>query len=605
MQVTKKLAGHSARTASWSTNVGNESGEVLMSVLTTSEGTGLKPMTQGLVRRYAAAGEAPPELLYVDRDCCVKAGEVSKLQQMFAPWDILVRLDVWHFMRRFTLGCTTDAHPLYGTFMSKLSACIFQWDDGDMKLLRAAKKAELQGKSSHAPTATQVDGAVSKKEMALHCRRQTRGVANTSMLIQELLNSMTGLTDFLAVPLFNKEKMDAIWEVQRKHVRCIQDPPGVVLYTKVRSLGKGGVKLPVYRCGRGSTSLESFHLHLNRFIPGSSASAMHFQMYLLEGLARWNVDRGLAALRLEEAPLRCFDVRLKESVEDLSRSVLGKSQFAEYRTPGLYTGELIGVEYLLSQTGESLSQLAADALGEIPEEANDEDEGYEEADDATVPLLEHTDEPSPSQTATSPLTSSPSAPASSPEPSRRTAALLSSGSDMETGGLDTSGMDTSGMDTAGDTTGDESESVDSKGIPGWDRVDRLASYLVHLESDDTLSLTDIQVADLIALYGRLNPYDRERTVYSPRHKKKQIHGRFKSTKGQSRVIAGTESTQRSFLGTGTPAQWPSCNRIVEAVCLKLCAMYASPRHGVSGTPDDSRRPRPSQDGIQRTGQHCR
>ncbi|XP_065910925.1 uncharacterized protein [Dysidea avara] len=32
-----------------------------------------------------------------------------------------------------------------------------------------------------------------------------------------------------------------------------------------------------------------------RFIPGSSASDVHFQAYLLEGLARWNQARTLAA----------------------------------------------------------------------------------------------------------------------------------------------------------------------------------------------------------------------------------------------------------------------------------------------------------------------
>ncbi len=37
-----------------------------------------------------------------------------------------------------------------------------------------------------------------------------------------------------------------------------------------RHLGqpKGGLTLPVYCCARGSTSLESFHNHLNRLIPG-------------------------------------------------------------------------------------------------------------------------------------------------------------------------------------------------------------------------------------------------------------------------------------------------------------------------------------------------
>ena len=70
-------------------------------------------------------------------------------------------------------------------------------------------------------------------------------------------------TDALGMPLLREEMKD-IWEEQRHHVKCIQDPPSVQLYTEIARLVKGGISLPVYRCARGSTSLESFHLHLAR-----------------------------------------------------------------------------------------------------------------------------------------------------------------------------------------------------------------------------------------------------------------------------------------------------------------------------------------------------
>ena len=41
---------------------------------------------------------------------------------------------------------------------------------------------------------------------------------------------------------------------------------GVSLYTNTGSITKGGVVLPVLQCARGTTSLESFHLHLARFV---------------------------------------------------------------------------------------------------------------------------------------------------------------------------------------------------------------------------------------------------------------------------------------------------------------------------------------------------
>lgn len=59
-KVTKKLAGTAADTAAWVTNVGNEHGQVLVSVLTAGEGEGLLPMAAGLMERYRLAGVAPP-----------------------------------------------------------------------------------------------------------------------------------------------------------------------------------------------------------------------------------------------------------------------------------------------------------------------------------------------------------------------------------------------------------------------------------------------------------------------------------------------------------------------------------------------------------------
>ena len=79
-KVCKKLQGAAANTAQWVTNVGNERGEVVMSVLTESEGVeGLKRMADGLMERYEKAGEAPPKVLYTDRDCCSRHS-TSKLK---------------------------------------------------------------------------------------------------------------------------------------------------------------------------------------------------------------------------------------------------------------------------------------------------------------------------------------------------------------------------------------------------------------------------------------------------------------------------------------------------------------------------------------------
>lgn len=271
MQITKKLSGIAKGTALWLTSVSNEVGQILISVLTAQEGPALDRMAADLVRWFTDAGVAPPQLLYVDSDCCREGGGQTKLQQRFGGWpDLVVKLDIYHYMRRLAGGCTKDAHPLYPIFMAKLSCCIFGWDKDGVCLLRQAKRAQLKREGVPGITDTMVDQRITKEELALHCRRRTRGEQQTIIMVEHLLNELMGIKgrDFLGVPLLDQERMKYIWQVQKRHVKCIQDESGVLLYTQTGTTTKEGIVLPNYRCARGSTSLESFHLHLNRFIPG-------------------------------------------------------------------------------------------------------------------------------------------------------------------------------------------------------------------------------------------------------------------------------------------------------------------------------------------------
>ena len=59
--MVKKLQGAAAGTATWVTNIGNEQGEVLISVVTESEGLlSLKPMADGLMKRLVRSA---PQIL--------------------------------------------------------------------------------------------------------------------------------------------------------------------------------------------------------------------------------------------------------------------------------------------------------------------------------------------------------------------------------------------------------------------------------------------------------------------------------------------------------------------------------------------------------------
>ena len=48
---------------------------------------------------------------------------------------------IWHFMRRKAVGCTSESHSLYGTYMSRLPGCVFEWDANDVYNLKEARRA--------------------------------------------------------------------------------------------------------------------------------------------------------------------------------------------------------------------------------------------------------------------------------------------------------------------------------------------------------------------------------------------------------------------------------------------------------------------------------
>ncbi|XP_019907863.3 uncharacterized protein LOC109616471 [Esox lucius] len=343
---------------------------------------------------------APPVLLYVDCGCCVEQGQ-SKLQGRFGGWpDLYIRLDIWHFMRRLAAGCTTDAHPLYPTFMSRLSVCIFKWDAGDVALLRQSQREQLRREGVPVSTNDMVDRHITKNDLALYCRRRTRGEVATMRCIDHLLQELMGDKgrDLLGVPPLDWVRMEHIWRVQQRHVKCIQDVPGVPLYTeKGTTTTKDGVVLTRYRCARGSTSLESYHLHLNRFIPGTSANSLNFQLYLLEGLNRWNQDRAAASLSTKPSSLLSYAGDVVQCVNENSMKVFGRKYVSSFRPPTKYTGELIGMDYLLHQTGQPLQSVDPDTeetdhLLEdlaVDGEEEEEDEGFEEFTLDSTAMDEH------------------------------------------------------------------------------------------------------------------------------------------------------------------------------------------------------------------------
>ncbi|XP_047191158.1 uncharacterized protein LOC124850755 [Scophthalmus maximus] len=669
-KITKKLSGLAKGTALWLTSVSNEVGQILISVLTAQEGPALDIMVADLIRRYSNAGVTPPQLLYVDCDCCLEGRGPTKLQQRFGGWpDLVVKLDIYHFMRRLASGCTKDAHPLYPIFMAKLSCCIFEWDSEDVALVRRAKREQLKREGVPGITEKMVDQHITKDELARHCRRRTRGEQQTIVLIECLLNELMGEKgrDLLGVPLLDQERMQHIWQTQRRHVKCIQDEPGVLLYAQTGTTTKEGIILPNYRCARGSTSLESFHLHLNRFIPGTSANGLNFQLYLLEGLKRWNQDRHAASLAVKPPALLTYSGDLVQCVNTHSVKVLGRKLVPSFQPPAVYTGELIGIDYLYRQTGQALQDVHPDSeetdqmLEDVGTEEELEVESFEDSGlslslDPTIELLDLSSGPSPDSTSSASLPTpsslhptascsaaaateqhvivhEPSGPSALPAGSRLPVVLptttrfqatvppaatagpsasppithaapqqlpldvpkrIRSGLSAVTTGsasvrplLPTTLATTVPAATATAMAGlraitpaapEQQQAVDERCVPGMERVDCLAEYLVGLRTETGQTLNNQQASTIIALWQNLLPYDQQRVTYAARHQVRLTSGRFRCSKKKPEFTPGVESMTRCVLGsTGSPAQWPDCCRLVESIFVKLCSIYKSPK----------------------------
>ena len=84
-----------------------------------------------------------------------------------------------------------------------------------VSLLYRAKWEELQKAGVVNPSEEAVRKVVTKEEMARHCRHQTRGVEETSKLLDSLFSSISTATDALGVPLFRDDMLTMVWPEQK------------------------------------------------------------------------------------------------------------------------------------------------------------------------------------------------------------------------------------------------------------------------------------------------------------------------------------------------------------------------------------------------------
>ena len=84
-----------------------------------------------------------------------------------------------------------------------------------------------------------------------------------------------------------------------------------------------------------------FVINVSVHLPGYSANAVHTQMYLLEGMSRWNINRYQQAMDIRNSSgTKLYDLRTIANINDQSTKLLNTKLLPEYGSYGKPTGKI-------------------------------------------------------------------------------------------------------------------------------------------------------------------------------------------------------------------------------------------------------------------------
>ena len=200
-----------------------------------------------------------------------------------------------------------------------------------------------------------------------------------------------------------------------------------------------------------------------------------------------------------------FDSELQAQANALSQSIHGKSILPSYQPPGRYTGELFGVEYLYRQSG---IQFITDDIATQIDEGIEDCEGDDCLEQPQTPTGDVAEDP---MTVARP---SQSESESDEEEEVRFSCVTFTLSIFTYYNIISSAQEGMEVDTGVE---------DSRGIPGWDKVDALA---VALTEPKGLSVTTAQAERIVELYDNLLEYDKRPVRFHQRLQQRPLRGPF-------------------------------------------------------------------------------
>ncbi|KAI9530475.1 hypothetical protein NQZ68_004493 [Dissostichus eleginoides] len=257
--------------------------------------------------------------------------------------NMLIKLDLFHCLRRLMRECVSEHHPLYSSFAQFLSAAFSVVDQEDLQRLKDAYA--FCGIQPANPT---------KPHIREHCRIRIPYPEELIKRVEGVFQHFHLATDPNGRPLF-KASMLKCWRIQRIHILrgCLSDPEveGGIMYRhggtlQLNHVPGEGAKVPVWIPIRGTSQQEGYHFHQAQWVTGTRVSTELFQAQAMTGVARWNYQR-LVDLKQPDVKLPAvFDPALMGEINAVSQQVFGHVKYPAFHLTNRDTGEKFGLEYV-------------------------------------------------------------------------------------------------------------------------------------------------------------------------------------------------------------------------------------------------------------------
>ena len=213
-------------------------------------------------------------------ESCAHDGAMAPVNAACKPALQRVKLDPFHFLKRYS-DVVPKSSPLFGVFTNCMRGALFINDEEEMEVHRDFLVARgMQREDAD---------ALGNSYFAKHVRRWIPPPDELFTRIEAVFQFFASLKFPAAeVPLIS-EKAREVHANQMQHVLngCLSDVPGLSM---CHVIGFNSYGMPKYRCERGSSQLEGYHVHLRECIRARHLSPELADAILQEFNFRWNAN---------------------------------------------------------------------------------------------------------------------------------------------------------------------------------------------------------------------------------------------------------------------------------------------------------------------------